>query len=243
MRLTTDVPRSCFVQTSENEVEIEARPLADFRHAPAYVLLGDPGAGKTTAFHEERKALGDCAEFLTARHFLRVDLSIHSEWKDRILFIDGLDEVRAGRTDAQSSIDDVISRLDALGKPSFRLSCRAADWLGSNDLTNLSVVAPVDEVKVLHLAPLTDDDVLRMLKSRLVETEPEIFLTDAHERGLSGLLANPLTLDMLIGLVNGGERLPESRGATFEKFCALLAEERNEEHRIISRDEGHESNS
>ena len=241
MSPNSDVPRNCFVQTSENEVEIEARPLADFRHAPAYVLLGDPGAGKTTAFHEERDALGARAEFLTARHFLRVDLGIHSEWKDKILFIDGLDEVRAGQTDARSSIDNVISRLDALGKPSFRLSCRAADWLGSNDLANLSVASPVDGVKVLHLAPLTRNDVLRILQSRLVGAEPEVFLSDAHERGLSGLLTNPLTLDMLIGLANEGERLPESRGATFEKFCSLLAEERNEEHKIISQDEGTEA--
>ena len=237
MSPATNVPRTCLVQTSENEVERKARPLADFRHTPAYVLLGDPGAGKTTAFEEECKVLGDRAEPLTARHFLRVDLSAHPEWKDKVLFIDGLDEVRAGQTDARSSIDNVISRLDALGKPCFRLSCRAADWLGSNDLANLSVVAPEGEVKVLHLTPLTHDDVVWILQSRLVETDPKVFLSDAHERGLSGLLANPLTLDMLIHLANRDESLPESRRATFERFCLLLAEEQNEEHKIISQDE------
>ena len=211
----------------------EARPLEDFRYETAYVLLGDPGAGKTTAFRREYEALGeDRAEFLTARRFLRVDLGNHPDWKDKVLFIDGLDEVRAGQDDARSSIDIVISRLDALGKPRFRLSCRAADWLGSNDLSNLSVASPEDGVKVLHLAPLTSDDIRMILQSCLVGTYAEAFLPAAYESGLSGLLTNPQTLDMLISLANRGEVFPESRRLTFEKFCSLLAEEQNEEHQI-----------
>ena len=35
-----------------------SRPLSAYRESPAYVLLGDPGAGKTTSFEAEREALG-----------------------------------------------------------------------------------------------------------------------------------------------------------------------------------------
>ena len=35
-----------------------SRPLAAFRDAGALVLLGDPGAGKTTEFRREVEALG-----------------------------------------------------------------------------------------------------------------------------------------------------------------------------------------
>ena len=45
------------------------RPIEAFRDVPAYVLLGDPGAGKTTAFEAECEALGEKAYFrvITAR--------------------------------------------------------------------------------------------------------------------------------------------------------------------------------
>ena len=64
----------------------------------AYVLLGEPGAGKTTAFHEEARAAG--CEAIPARDFIAID---RPEWRGWTLFIDGLDEMRAGST-ASSAI-------------------------------------------------------------------------------------------------------------------------------------------
>ena len=224
-------PRTCFELTSGGGAISERHPLADFRSEAAYVLLGDPGAGKTTAFQMECEALGDKAEYLTVRHFLRVAPTNHPEWRDKILFIDGLDEVRAGQNDARSALDGVIRGLDALGSPRFRLSCRAADWLGSNDLSNLSVAAEAD-IKTLILASLTMEDIERILVSRLIKPDPESFKISARNRGLDSLLTNPQTLVMLIELVNRDEVWPVSRKDTFEKFCSLLAEEPNEERRI-----------
>jgi len=73
-------------------------PLANFQSAPAYVLLGDPGAGKTAAFRAE-SAEHDDGEFITARRFLRRGVDRLSEWERRTLFIDGLDAVRVGSSD------------------------------------------------------------------------------------------------------------------------------------------------
>ena len=47
--------------------ERQSRPLEELRDAPAYVLVGDPGAGKTTAFETECEALGEQACKIPAR--------------------------------------------------------------------------------------------------------------------------------------------------------------------------------
>ena len=57
------------------------------------MLLGGPGAGKTTEFEVESRDLGESAEFVSARDFLAES---RPEWRDKTLFIDGLDEIRAG---------------------------------------------------------------------------------------------------------------------------------------------------
>ena len=56
------VSRTCTEISTGNEDqhrEKDSQPLEAFRDVPAYVLLGDPGAGKTTAFEAECEALGD----------------------------------------------------------------------------------------------------------------------------------------------------------------------------------------
>ena len=55
----------------------ESQSLTVFRDKPAYVLLGDPGTGKTTAFEQECLDLGSEAHFVTARDFLTFDVDLH----------------------------------------------------------------------------------------------------------------------------------------------------------------------
>lgn len=228
----TIIDRTCTeVHRSEDALDRQstARPLADYRDAPAYVLLGDPGAGKTTCFRQECERVGDAAAFVSARDFVTLDVGSRPEWQGRTLFIDGLDEVRAGSRDGRTALDRVRARLDRLGKPRFRLSCREADWLGRNDLKRLEAVAPAGEINALRLDPLTPDDARRIAAADVHDAER--FLQEAEERGLSGLLANPQSLNTLIQAVGGGERWPASRLETFEIACERLATEPNDEHR------------
>ena len=221
------VPRTCTDVSAENADQHrrkESQPLKAFQEAPAYVLLGDPGAGKTTAFEAECEALGGNACLITARDFLTFDPQSHPEWRDKTLFIDGLDEIRVGVNDARTPFDQIRGRLDALGKPRFRLSCRETDWLGANDQKHLESVSLDSKVTVLRLNTLTDSDISDILNS----DDTDSFIAAAEEQGVEGLLANPQTLKMLADVV--GDDWPKSRKETFERACGQMIREHNEEH-------------
>ena len=190
--MTSIVPRTVTVVADDTS---PSEPLAEFRSAQAYVLLGDPGAGKTEAFRREHAAHAD-SEFLTARRFVRLSLRRVADMKRKTLFIDGLDEARVGSPDPRRPLDHILERLDYLGNPRFRLSCRAADWLGRNDLTEIVAEAGYQDTRVLHLDPLTDSDIRRMLTDQGV-SDVRAFLIRARDRDLDGLLDNPQLLGLL----------------------------------------------
>jgi len=194
------------------------------------VLLGDPGAGKTTAFEVESETVGD-GLYVSARDFLTLNVDAHPEWREKTLFIDGLDEVRAGTDDIRTPFDAIRGRLDELGRPRFRLSCREADWLGANDQKHLNSVAPDGALATLRLDPLTDADITTILDDQLMGDDAHKFVAKAREQGVDGLLTNPQSLELLVRAVAEGG-WPESRLETFERACSHIARERNEEHLI-----------
>ena len=227
------VLRTCTEISARNEEQYQekkSRPLEAFRDVPAYVLLGDPGAGKTTAFEAECEALGEDACLITARDFLTFEPQSHPEWQDKTLFIDGLDEIRVGANDTRTPFNQIRRRLDALGKPHFRLSCREADWLGANDQKHLESVSPDSKVMVLRLNPLTDSDIADILNDRPDIGDAQAFIALAKDRGVDGLLANPQTLNMLADVVAQGRGWPDSRKKTFDMACGQMVREHNEEH-------------
>lgn len=232
------VLRTC-TETPEDDTGREGPPrshgLADYRDTPAYVLLGDPGSGKTTAFDAERNALGENACLVTARDFLAFEPGRHPEWRGRTLFIDGLDEVRAGGGDARTPLDALRGRLDALGTRRFRLSCREADWLGANDRTHLAKVSR-NGLVLLRLDPLTDDDIARILSARAGIDDPASFVEAAKQRGVDSFLANPQSLNMLADVVADGGGWPASRAELFEEACRRMLQEQNEEHILAVED-------
>lgn len=224
------VSRTCTeVPDNERDREPSSRPLDAYRAAPAYVLLGDPGAGKTTAFECEREACGADGVLVSARDFLTFDPTNHPERRGKTLFIDGLDEVRAGRSDARVPLDAIRRNLDGLGKPSFRLSCRAADWFGTNDRSNMAAVAPDGSLTVLRLDPLTDSDVGTILAAHPRVPDSGKFIREAREKGVDGFLTNPQSLNMLADVVAGGN-WPASRLELFEQACRQMAREHHHGH-------------
>ncbi len=231
--MSTPVDRTCTELDSDGYRGIilsEPKPLSAFRQSQAYALLGDAGSGKTTEFKQEAEALGDAAEYLSARQFNRSDVDSHPEWRGKTLFIDGLDEMRAGTTDSLTPLDQIISQLDRLGRPLFRISCREADWLGTNDRKNLATVSPDSQITELRLDPLNDDAIIALLNSLDGSRDAQEFITKAKERGMGAVLRNPQTLTLLAKAVGQGGVWPKSRQETFELACHKMAAEQNEEH-------------
>lgn len=201
--------------------------LSDFRSAAGYVLLGEPGLGKSTAFDMEAENDGNAAK-VTVRRFIGRTPQAHPEWRDATLIIDGLDEVRAGGGGLQAPLDSLVCRLEELGNPRFRLSCREDSWLGRGDLRELKSVAGSEDVHLLRLDPVTEEDVHQILGAAGIQ-DPDGFCWQARSRGLETFLHNPLLLDILIKAKDSGS-WPEGRLAVFDRACETLAKETSQDH-------------
>ncbi|MCQ8116909.1 NACHT domain-containing protein [Methylomonas rosea] len=224
------VPRTVTEKTTE-DVSAESRPIADYRGRPVYVLLGEPGAGKSTLFEEEAGNTGN-GYYISARDFIDLD---NDEWREKTLFIDGLDEARAGKDDARTPLGAIRGKLNKLGCKRFRISCREADWLGALDNKDLAKVSPSQEITQLYLDSLNSGDVKTILANDGRVGDADSFIAKAESFGLSGLLDNPQTLDMLIDGAKGGREWPSTKQQVFQLASEQLAVEFNDEHRVAEK--------
>ena len=212
----------------------QSRSLEDHRNASAYVLLGEPGSGKTTAFEMECEADPEGSERVSARDFAELDIASHPEWSGKTLFIDGLDEIRAASGDWRGPLDSIRRRLERLGYPCFRLSCRADEWLGEDDADALRRLGSYRELVVLQLEPLDEDEVRTLLEDRAGPTRALEFMGYAREYGLYGFLQHPLYVELLLEAGMGCGRISGRRGL-LESACRSMVREENPAHRAARR--------
>lgn len=207
----------------------QAFPLSEFRAHPAWVLLGEPGSGKTESFRKESEVTG--GRCLTIGEFLLLDDL--SSLNGVTLYLDGLDEVRASGA-GESVLTQIRLRLQKLGNPPFRLSCRAADWRGESDRAEIAGALPDGRFATLQLEPLSADDVLVILKENHGLPDPEKFVESARAHRIAELLDNPKTLELLAKSFGAG-RFPETRQDTYERACEQLAREDSKARRDKTR--------
>lgn len=208
--------------------EQPAVPAASLRDVPAWVLLGEPGAGKSVLFNDEASVTGSlCVPVSEFVHGLVPDLGT-----DTTVYLDALDEARASMGNHAMAML-VRQRLQALKCPRFRISCRAADWLGDTDAKQLTAVSPNGELPVYALVELSDQDVQDIVGDAAVANA---MMAQARESGNDAMLRNPQALNMWRA---ARQVSPTAhRAQLYDHHAALLADELNPIHRQQNRSTG-----
>lgn len=212
-----------------NAQEEKHLPLESLREQGAWILLGEPGAGKSKAFEIEAQATEGI--FISIAEFLSDESD--PAWCEKTLYLDGLDETRASGGD-NSILLRIRARLKKLGKPRFRIACRAADWFGSTDSQAIGDISQDGQLGVYVLSPLTISDIKEILRENHGISDPETFIENARLRGIEGLLDNPQTLSLLAEAIRDGQ-WPRTRLETFQLACRKLADEDSKKHRVFAR--------
>ncbi len=212
-------------EDGDSRVENPPQPLPEFRDMAAWVLLGEPGAGKSVAFEEEAGATDGL--YISIAKFLSDDPDV--SWQGKTLFLDGMDETRAGGGDVNILLK-LRAHLRKLGNPRFRIACRAADWFGSTDSQAISDVSPDSLLAILLLEPLSPDEITDILRNNHGIAAPDSFVEEATKHGIDELLKNPQTLKLLAKSIRD-ERWPNTRQETFQLACEKLVGEDSKIHR------------
>lgn len=212
------------LRTSENS-DNPPQPLRNFYDKSAWILLGEPGSGKTTALKKESKESGGV--FLSISEFLSPYNKLDAATiKGKTLFLDALDEAR--NIDGKL-LYDLCLHMKSLNAPKFRLSCRAADWFGISDIEKIKAASVDQQLIVLQLEPLSDQNILEILQENHNIINPEEFVKQAKKHGVESLLKNPQLFNLMIK--SATDECPDSRQKIFEQACKHLVKEENKAYR------------
>jgi len=201
--------------------------LSQLREEPYVVLLGEPGAGKSTAL--EYEAVAEGGEIATCREVMNGSPIGESG----TAYLDALDEYRSG----DGGKDKLLRLANAISKCNmrrWRLTCRAEDWRTTADIKAMRRAANNEPIVVAHLLPLNDEEAQLVLAS-LREPDPKRFVGEARNRGAGAFLENPLSLRLLHSVVVSNGVWPTSRFDLFEKATRALAHEYDPERETDTR--------
>lgn len=189
--------------------------ISDLTNKPRWVLLGEPGSGKSTTFEQAAAAQG--VQVVTARKFVAGVRPIGA-----VVFIDALEEFRVGEL-GHDRLADLTDQIAAAGYTSWRLTCRSAS-LTKPDLHHIQT--ELGTFEVWNLAPLERREQAAVLTS-LNEKDPEAFMRRIDDLAAAPLMGNPATLKLLHGTLTDTAVGIESRGALFEQATLDMAHEVN----------------
>lgn len=210
-------------QSQGDEQRGETLTARELINIPVFVLLGEPGMGKSRVMDALAKhAVGD---FITVNDFIVHNAMVRDG--SRTLFIDALDEARASEdTTVWRELRRRIAR-SAIGR--FGVACRAADW-NSTDREDLVSVAKDQAIRVFSLDPLTPEQRRSVLRHQGIG-DVETFEDRAQTLGFDDMLGNPQSLELLVAAIkNRDNHWPDNRMEAYELACKELVKEVNPRH-------------
>ena len=198
--------------------------LSDFENVPGYVLLGEPGMGKSREFHRETKRVGGDVP-ISADDLIHSGQEFYPKWKNGVVFIEDIDQVRTNDRGLVSVVKQITSCLEELGNPAFRISCRTASWLSAEDLADLHLWIQSEKIQILLLNPPTMDEVCDFIS--LKGLNPTTLIPQAEERNIRSFLFNPFLLITLLNLVEH-KSWPSHRTEAFKMACTQLMKQQRQ---------------
>ena len=189
--------------------------ISDLVAAPRWILLGEPGSGKSTTF--DQAAAHEGSTVVTARRFVAGDRPAGD-----VVFIDAVEEFRIGEP-GHDRLEQLTDQLARSGYVRWRLTCRSAS-LTSADLHHIE--SALGDCDRWNLGPLEYHEQAAILET-LCDPDPAAFLRRVDDFAAAPLLGNPATLKLLYDTLSHSTTAIESRGALFAKATYDMAHEVN----------------
>jgi hypothetical protein len=212
VRTSADVDRHVSVRGEDTP---ERRRLSEFRDLTSYVLLGEPGSGKSTSFAREAGAVG--SRITTARQFVA-----GKRPNGRAVFIDAMEEYRIGEVGVDR-LESLIDALETCGYDQWRIACRAISLPPSDAIR---IEDRLGDFATLQLEPLDFADQRRIL-SAIGESDPAAFQRRVETMSAAALMGNPSTLLLLHDTLDRAEVPITTRGGLLAEATRQMAHEVN----------------
>jgi hypothetical protein len=205
------------------------------------VLLGEPGAGKSTAAANTDQLVPggvtvlpfDLAAYGAEERLVRdvFEGPTIGAWSagtgELCLILDSLDEAQARVPHVGAILASRVRRLPC-ARLFLRIACRTADWPAGLEQ---SLTGAFGEVAVVEILPLRRADVAAIAANWC---DPSQFLDEVAQAGAEPLAARPLTLRFLARGFAASGTLPERGASLYAAGVRSLCEEQN----VARRDAG-----